>query len=104
MPCDRHLGSVKSVKCPLLNGVASFPAGAFALAATLGVEVLSIFVIKQSSKKYTVYVKPVRIPDSEAACGKQSRIESQTRAFAGEISNILHKYPCQWFNFYEFWA
>ncbi|MDR1557953.1 MAG: lysophospholipid acyltransferase family protein [Tannerellaceae bacterium] len=101
MPCDRNVGSPKSVTCEFLNGKADFPAGAFAIADTLGVEILSVFVTKESGRKYTVHVKPVQ---TGAATGsRQERIAAYVRSFAGEAEAIVRRYPEQWFNYYEFW-
>jgi predicted LPLAT superfamily acyltransferase len=84
-----------------MHGYAGFPVGAFALASALDVEVLSIFVLKSSYRKYIVYVKPIRI---EGCCARdrQGVTEEYVRAFAGEMERILRLYPLQWFNYYDF--
>ncbi|MDR2809162.1 MAG: lipid A biosynthesis (KDO)2-(lauroyl)-lipid IVA acyltransferase [Tannerellaceae bacterium] len=103
MPCDRLLGSTKHVTCRFLNGEADFPVGAFSLADSLGVEALSIFVMKESNKKYTVHVKPVT-PDAQGAgSSKHERIAGYVRSYVREVENIVRRYPEQWFNYYEFW-
>ncbi|MDR0865075.1 MAG: lysophospholipid acyltransferase family protein, partial [Candidatus Symbiothrix sp.] len=102
MPCDRNLGSAKSVTCDFLNGKADFPVGAFALATTFEVEVLAIFIIKKSSKKYTAYIKPVKI-DDETDGTKREKIERYVRSYVKEVETIVREYPEQWFNYYEFW-
>jgi predicted LPLAT superfamily acyltransferase len=103
MPCDRNFGSAKCVECHFLNGKADFPIGAFALATHLDVEVLSVFVIKQTNKKYTVYVKPVEIEGRDLPATHREKIERYVRSFAKEMENIVRQYPEQWFNFYPFW-
>jgi predicted LPLAT superfamily acyltransferase len=103
MPCDRIFGSTKSVECDFLNGKADFPVGAFALATHFDVEVLSIFVIKTTSKKYTVYVKPVEITEKNLSLTNREKITQYVHAFAKEVENIVRQYPEQWFNYYEFW-
>jgi predicted LPLAT superfamily acyltransferase len=101
--CDRHPGSPKCLTCDFLNGKADFPAGAFALADTLGVEVLSVFVIKESVKKYTVHIKPLSLDAQQAEGGKNERVAACVRAFVSEAEAIVRRYPEQWFNYYEFW-
>ena len=104
MPCDRNLGSTKSLKCDFINGKANFPIGTFVLAATFNVEVLSIFVIKKSPRKYTVYVKPIEIVENPSEkITKQQKVELLTRSYVKEVENIVRKYPEQWFNYYAFW-
>jgi len=102
MPCDRHLGSAKSVECDFLNGKADFPIGAFALAATFEVKVLAVFIIKKSSKKYTIYIKPINT-DKEDGETKRERIERYVRSYVKEVETIVRAFPEQWFNYYEFW-
>jgi predicted LPLAT superfamily acyltransferase len=102
MPCDRNLGSAKSIECDFLNGKADFPMGAFALATTFEVEVLAIFVIKNSIEKYTVYVKPVTITALPTTT-KRERIALFTHSYAKELELIVKNNPVQWFNFFEFW-
>ena len=102
MPCDRMFGSAKSVECDFLSGKADFPIGAFALAASFDVPVVSIFVMKESVSNYHVYVKPLLLADSTKT-SKREKAELLTREFAKELENIVRQYPEQWFNFYEFW-
>lgn len=104
MPCDRHLGSAKAASCRFLGEEAAFPVGAFALAVHFDVEIVAIHVMKQSNKKYTVYVCPVRI-DSSAAQKASPREKAQLYAvaFAENLEAIVRQYPEQWFNYYDFW-
>ena len=104
MPCDRNHGSTKSIECGFLCGKADFPVGAFALAASFDVEILAIFVIKISTKKYKVFVVP--IGRGEPMCSpstKKEKIENLVFSYVKELENIVKQYPLQWFNFYEFW-
>jgi len=113
MPCDRNHGSAKSVECDFLHGKADFPLGAFALAASFDVEVLAIFCIKVSTKKYKIFVRPVsdkrlaasgqQAAGSETAEDRKQKVENLVRAYAGELEDIVTQYPEQWFNYYEFW-
>jgi len=103
MPADRLFGSAKSVECNFLNGKADFPIGAFALAANFDVEVLSIFCIKISTKKYKIFVQKCSNVIEQAQFSKKEKIENLLFSYVKELENIVKKYPLQWFNFYEFW-
>jgi lauroyl/myristoyl acyltransferase len=104
MPCDRNLGSKKSVTCDFLNGKADFPVGAFTLATLFEVEILAIFVIKRAARKYTIYVKPVTIGEQPAGqLSKREQTERYAQSFAKEMEAIVREYPEQWFNYYKFW-
>lgn len=102
MPCDRNLGSAKSVECDFLSGKADFPIGAFTLAAHFDVPVVSIFVMKKSVSNYHVYVQPIIIEDSMNV-SKREKATLLTRKFVKELEEVVRKYPVQWFNFYNFW-
>jgi predicted LPLAT superfamily acyltransferase len=102
MPCDRNLGSAKSVACDFLNGKAEFPVGAFALATHFDVPVISVFVMKESVANYHAFVKPIALQE-EAPVSKKEKAELLTREFVKELEIIVKKYPTQWFNFFEFW-
>ena len=104
MPCDRNLGSAKSLSCDFLNAKANFPIGAFALAATFNVEMISIFIIKESTRKYIAHVKPIGTEGSPGErTTKRQRTEFLVHSYVKELENIVRQYPEQWFNYYEFW-
>jgi predicted LPLAT superfamily acyltransferase len=102
MPCDRNFGSAKTVNCDFLNGRADFPQGAFALATTLDVPIVTIFVMKETVSKYHIYVNPLSA-DGFETLAKREKIARLTQSYASELENIVKKYPEQWFNFYNFW-
>ncbi|MDR1760861.1 MAG: lipid A biosynthesis (KDO)2-(lauroyl)-lipid IVA acyltransferase [Bacteroidales bacterium] len=103
MPCDRNHGSAKSVRCNFLRGTADFPIGAFALATSFNVEVLALFVIKISTKQYSVFVKKLSQTDESCETNKKSQITHLAKSYVKELETIVRQYPEQWFNFYEFW-
>lgn len=103
MAGDRMLGSAKSVECNFLGRPARFPLGPFALAVKRSVPLLALFVMKESARKYHVYVQPVTLPESEAALPARQRMAALARAFAAKMEAIVKQYPHQWFNYYEFW-
>jgi predicted LPLAT superfamily acyltransferase len=87
-----------------LRGKADFPQGPFALASLLEVAVISIFVMKQSSKKYVVHVQPLpRETPQPGGNSKREMINAQVRRFAQSLEEVVKLYPEQWFNYYEFW-
>jgi len=102
IPCDRNLGSAKSMECDFLNGRADFPQGAFAMAAMFNVPVITIFVMKESVSKYHIYVSLLPTKGFETL-NRREKINRLTQSFASELEGIVRKYPEQWFNFYEFW-
>lgn len=102
IPADRIFGSQKSVNCRFLNGSAQFPIGPFMLSAINNVSALAVFVIKTSSKKYKLYLKPITA-DHSSGNNSKAKAEGLATKFAEELETIVRQYPEQWFNFYQFW-
>ena len=98
-PSDRLLGNQRTVTCEFLGAPAHFPMGPFALAAQRDLPVLTVNVMKESAKRYRVYVN--RLQKEGATRGE--RINAYVRQYVGHLEEVLQKYPEQWFNYYEFW-
>ena len=101
MPGDRLFGSQKSVECDFLGASARFPLGPFALAVQRGVPMCSIFVMKESAKRYRIFLE--RIDTGDESLPKHQRMEQAARSFASQLECIVRRYPTQWFNYYDFW-
>lgn len=100
IPGDRVFGSPRHVECQLLNAPARLPLGPFALATQRGAEALAVFVMKESTSRYTIYVR--RLPRPTAS-DKRAAAKALAQSFANELGALLRQYPAQWFNFYDFW-
>lgn len=102
MMCDRMLGKEKRIECQFLNGKADFPQGAFALAVNTQVPVVAVFVMKEKKSVYRSYVTPLEIENIETM-NRHEKIAAYAKQYAAALETVLHKYPEQWFNYYEFW-
>lgn len=100
MPADRMFGSTKSVECRFFGATARFPIGPFLLAVQRDVDATALFVMKESAKKYKVYVRKI---SADRRLSKKERIAAMGQQFADELERIVRAYPTQWFNYYEFW-
>ena len=98
-PSDRLLGKQRTVTCEFLGAPAKFPMGPFALAAQRDLPVLTVNVMKTSTKHYKVYVNRLQ-KEGET---RQERINAYARQYVGHLEEALCLYPEQWFNYYEFW-
>lgn len=98
--CDRVFGAEKSKPLSLLSHPANFPLGPFRLAAQMEVPVISVFMMKEQKRKYTCYLVPLTV---DPQTSKTQRVESLMLQYVQSIETILHQYPEQWFNLYEFW-
>jgi predicted LPLAT superfamily acyltransferase len=102
MPGDRVFGSQKTFSCPFFGDPAPFPAGPFILAAQRSVAMVAVFVMKESVRRYTVFVRQIGEKLDEALPARV-RAEAMAKEFATCLESVVRKYPTQWFNFYDFW-
>lgn len=100
MPADRIFGSQKSVDCQFFGESARFPLGAFAMAVQKNVPALAVFVMKESLRKYHVYIKEVTC---DPQTGKHEQMAQLAQSFAEQLEAMVRCYPTQWFNYYNFW-
>lgn len=98
---DRIFGSPRSVTCSFLGKNARFPLGPFAIAVQKNVPVVAVFVVKTSTKGYKIIIR--RIEPDLAGLGRTQKMEAYARDFVKELETLTRQYPCQWFNFFEFW-
>ncbi|MBQ7451598.1 MAG: lysophospholipid acyltransferase family protein [Prevotella sp.] len=100
MPADRMLGSTKGVTLNFMGKEAVFPLGPFSVATMRGLNVLAVNVMKTGTKRYKIYVTPLRYDKGKP------RVEQTTqlaRAYADELERMLRLYPEQWYNYFSFW-
>ena len=99
MPGDRIFGSAKYVDLMFLGKNAKFPLGPFAIAAQRDVPIISIFVMKEATYNYTIYVNEI----NSSGNNRKEKVESMSKQFVNDLEGIVLKYPTQWFNYYNFW-
>jgi len=99
---DRTLGPQPTVSVPFLGAPAPFPLGAFRLAALLRRRVLLMQGIYLGGRRYRVRFAPLA-DFSNAEGGRDAAVDAAVRAFAAELERACRAYPCNWFNFFDFW-
>lgn len=108
MPGDRIFGSQKSVTCPFLGAPARFPLGPFALAVQREVPVLTVFVMKESTWRYRIFIQRLTA-EAPAEAGltagarRKAQMEALAHSYARQLEVIVRRYPTQWYNYYDFW-
>jgi predicted LPLAT superfamily acyltransferase len=100
MPADRVFGSQKTFGIEFLDGKAKFPQGPFVVAATRGVAMLFVAVMKVSVKKYHITVRNLE-PQAEG----NARVKARDLAerYVALLTETIEKYPAQWYNYYDIW-
>ena len=99
IPADRVEGKQKTVECVFFGSPVKLPLGPFLLAAHRDIAVLSIHVMKESAKKYRIFIEQLK-NKGDTIRMKAANLAQQ---YAAHVESVVRKYPEQWFNYYEFW-
>lgn len=100
IPADRVWGSPKVLKTEFLGKEACFPKGPFAVAAMRGLDVLAVHVMKDSAKRYKIYVTPL---EYDKTAPRDLQITQLLHSYVAELERLLKIYPTQWYNYFDFW-
>jgi predicted LPLAT superfamily acyltransferase len=92
---DRYFEGTKSLSEKILNEEASFPAGPFLIASRLKVPVVFVYVMKEPNLHYHLYAREATV--------KHRDEKALLKEYTQSVENIIHKYPLQWFNYFDFW-
>ena len=93
---DRYFEHSKTMQAALLDKEAHFPAGTFMLASRLKTPVAYVYVMKEPNLHYHLYTR--RVPEF-----KQRDAQAVLNSYTESVSQMLKKYPYQWFNYFDFW-
>lgn len=100
MPADRIFGSEKKYTCNFLKTKADFPYGAFSLSILKQAKPLAVFVFREDYKKYKIIVREVSY--NQELTNKKEKINSLAESYVHILEEMVQKYPCHWFNFYDY--
>lgn len=93
---DRYFDQSRTMQAELLGKEAHFPAGTFMLASRLKTPVAYVYVMKEPNLHYHLYTR--RAPEF-----KQRDAQAVLNSYTDSVSQMLQKYPYQWFNYFDFW-
>jgi predicted LPLAT superfamily acyltransferase len=99
---DRAYGS-PSACVPFLGGVASFPIGAYVLAAIAGAPLIHVFSLREPGGHYRFFGFPAQHPKMPPHHERDAYLKNCAAEFAQNLETILKRDPLQWYNFYPFW-
>jgi lipid A biosynthesis acyltransferase len=92
---DRYFEGTKHLTASFLGKETLFPAGPFLIASRLGVPVIFVYVMKEKGLHYHLYARMAQVKSRDP----QALLE----AFTLNMEQMIHKYPLQWFNYFDFW-
>jgi predicted LPLAT superfamily acyltransferase len=65
-----------------------------------GLDVLAVNVMKESSKRYRIYVTPL---DYDKQASRREQTAQLLHSYVAELERLLALYPTQWYNYFDFW-
>lgn len=92
---DRYFEGNKTMTEELLGKEAVFPAGPFSIASRLQVPVAFVYVMKEKNLHYHLYARQ--------AVFKHRDAKAILKEYCNSLEEMVHKYPYQWFNYFDFW-
>jgi predicted LPLAT superfamily acyltransferase len=92
---DRYVEGNKVLKFNFLGREAVFPVGPFLLVHKLKVPYSFVFAAKDTATHYHFFASPPKIADGT--------IGDLVGEYVSTVEKMVHRYPEQWFNFYDFW-
>ena len=99
---DRAYG-FESVKVNFMGKKASFPLGAFAVAAATKVPVVIGLASKTGHKSYKVDFTNIIKPEYKSRKNKKEQISAWVQEYADILDSFFEKYPYQCFLFHDIW-
>lgn len=99
---DRTYGS-PSAAIPFLGAAASFPIGAYVLAAIAGAPLIHVFSRREPGRHYHFFGFPPQYPQMPAYHERAAYLKNCAAHFARDLESVLKPDPFQWYNFYPFW-
>jgi predicted LPLAT superfamily acyltransferase len=99
---DRTYGHA-SACVPFFGGHASFPIGAYMVAAIAGAPLVQVFSLREPGGHYRLFGFPPMPPHLPPHDQRDARLRQCAAAFASNLERIAQRDPLQWYNFFPFW-
>jgi predicted LPLAT superfamily acyltransferase len=102
---DRFIEGSKTLAANFLGHEAMFPTGPFYMAMKYNVPISFVFGMKEKKYHYHFYASPPKnyFQPQLNLKNRDQTIEAIIKDYISELEKVLHIYPEQWFNYYDFW-
>ena len=101
---DRYIAGNKTVNLDFMGQKAAFPIGPVNLAAKFRVPVSFVFAVKENISHYHFYATPLHcVKFTTNLKQREENFREALGVYTAKFEEIVHKYPQQWFNYYDFW-
>jgi lauroyl/myristoyl acyltransferase len=101
MQLDRTSASARTVDAPFFGTPAGFSAGPFHLARVAGSPILPCFAPRLGVRHYEIRFGRLH---EFGGRSRRNHIEAVAREVAHDFEEVVREFPCQWFQFSDFWA
>lgn len=99
---DRAYGS-PAADVPFLGGTASFPIGAYVMAAIAGAPLVHVFSLSEPRGHYRFFAFPPQRPKMPPHPQRNAYLRDCAARFGIDLETVLKRDPFQWYNFFPFW-
>jgi len=101
---DRFMPGSKTITVNFLGQDAQLPSGPFYLAMKFAVPVSFVFAMKDTKTHYHFFATPPLLyPQPRTTAGRDEMLRKIITDYIRTVEEKIHKYPFQWFNYYNFW-
>lgn len=101
---DRFLPGMNTCTADFMTYPADFPTGPFHLAAKYQVPLVHVSAMKESCSHYHFYATaPVLYKYPGSLKERKEELARMVNDYVAELERMIKLYPCQWFNYYQFW-
>lgn len=97
---DRFTEGSPTLTTVFMGKEAHFPAGPYHLASRMNVPVIFYFAMREKGMRYSFHFVLAEPPEKGKGSAPSHFLLQQ---YVTALENILHRYPEQWFNYYDFW-
>ena len=99
---DRAYGS-PTASVPFLGGTASFPIGAYVMAAVAGAPLVHVFSLREPRGHYHFFGFPPQRPHMPPRHQRDTAMRDYAVCYSRDLETVLKRDPFQWYNFFPFW-
>jgi len=92
-----------AAKVPFYDGTASFPIGAYVMAAVAGSALVPVFSLREAGGHYRFFSFPALRPVLPKRRAREVYLRDCAAGFAKQLESVVRRDPLQWYNFFPFW-
>lgn len=101
---DRALNEQGCVAAPFFGAQATWPMAPFRLAAMLGRPVVLMVGLYRGGNRYELHFEQLVASPTLEHGRREAQLEEWIALYAQRLEHYCRLAPCNWFNFYDFWA